>query len=156
MNSPKLNRWVEKVYPYVVTLIICCSLYLMQDRSIVKQMFNGINNETFLTTVITALSIAWGFLLTTFTFLLQSNAKALEYIRQKRRFPELIQYNKIAVYISFLGTVYTLLLLLLYKTINITELDIMKSLWVILVILCTILSYRFLRLFYILSDNTKN
>lgn len=141
----------ERCYPYFFTFIICLFLYYNQEKYIIKEMFQSICNDTFLTTIIAALSIAWGFLLSTFTILIQSNTKAIAEIRRVKRFSELVNYNKTAVYCVFITTILTSILLLIIKIKNITYLYVLKSIWVILIILSIFLCYRFLRLFYILT-----
>lgn len=151
MNQSVKNKlWLilERYYPFALTVIVCTCLYFSQNNWFVHEMFQAIEDDTFLTTIIAALSIAWGFLLNAFTLLLQSNSKAIMMIHSLKRFPELVNYNKVAVYYVFATTILTSILLLLVKSEHISPHSILKSVWTFLVILCIFLCYRFLRLFY--------
>lgn len=92
-----ISLWVEKYYPLLFTIVICVLLYVFRSMPVINYLYISVYDDTFLTAILTALSIIFGFLLTALTTLYQSPSRAVKEIKQVGRFDELISYNKKAV-----------------------------------------------------------
>ena len=102
---------------------------------------------TFISALVTAESIVFGFLLTTMVTLMQLNNSAIKNLIDTNRFPELIQYNKTAVIYSFLSVILTCVFLLTLE-IQIPYYNIFVAIWIFVMNMVIFLSYRFLNIFY--------
>lgn len=150
MNQ-RVALYIEKFYPFVFTLIICGTLYFCRNYSTVKLLYSSIFDATFLTTILTALSIIFGFLLTAFGTIYSSDSASVTAVKEVHRFKEIVFYNKIAVIWMFISVVLTSIFLMSYNLeTKIPHYDYFVALWVYSTIYSTILSFRFLDLFYIL------
>lgn len=149
--SQKVSLYIERFYPFVCTLIICSALYFCRNYNMIRLLYSSIFDSTFLTTILTALSIVFGFLLTAFSTMYSSNSTSITLIKKARRFEEIIFYNKITVIWMFVSVVLTSLFLMTYNLeAQIPHYDYFVAFWVYSTIYSVILSYRFLNLFYIL------
>ena len=88
-----ISLWVEKYYPLLFTIVICVLLYVFRSMPVINYLYISVYDDTFLTAILTALSIIFGFLLTALTTLYQSPSRAVKEIKQVGRFDELISYN---------------------------------------------------------------
>lgn len=100
------NKW-EKLYPLLFSSMICLLLYFFKDNEIIDKCYYKCFDKTFISALVTAESIVFGFLLTTMVTLMQLNNSAIKNLIDTNRFPELIQYNKTAVIYSFLSVILT-------------------------------------------------
>lgn len=110
-----ISLWVEKYYPLLFTIVICVLLYVFRSMPVINYLYISVYDDTFLTAILTALSIIFGFLLTALTTLYQSPSRAVKEIKQVGRFDELISYNKKAVKWVFFSVVFTAVFLLSFK-----------------------------------------
>lgn len=85
-----ISLWVEKYYPLLFTIVICVLLYVFRSMPVINYLYISVYDDTFLTAILTALSIIFGFLLTALTTLYQSPSRAVKEIKQVGRFDELI------------------------------------------------------------------
>lgn len=146
-HQQKIKLFYERYYPFIITAIVVLLLFFFNDTEIVEKLYHAAHDTTFLTAIITAESIFFGFLLTTLSSLLQSKSKAIQLIIEHGRFPELVKYNKSAVCFSFLSVVFTSLFLLT-RNFSYCFYGFFILIWATIVIDSFILCYRFLRLFY--------
>lgn len=77
------------------------AIVLFKDNEIIDKCYYKCFDKTFISALVTAESIVFGFLLTTMVTLMQLNNSAIKNLIDTNRFPELIQYNKTAVIYSF-------------------------------------------------------
>lgn len=149
--SQRVGLYIEKFYPFICTLIICGTLYFCRNYNIIRLLYSSIFDATFLTTILTASSIIFGFLLTAFGTIYSSNSTSITAVKKAHRFEEIVFYNKIAVVWMFISVVLTSLFLMTYNLeAKIPHYDYFVAFWVYSTIYSTILSFRFLDLFYIL------
>lgn len=147
----KLNLFFERSYPLLFTLLISLLLYTCRDSNVIKLVYDSLFDATFLTAILTALSIVFGFLLTSFGTIYGSESAAVKAIKKFKRFPELVSYNKVAVHWVFFSVILTSLFLLSYKLDPaIPHYDYFVAVWVCSTIYSVLLSFRFLDLFYVL------
>lgn len=146
-----LGLFWERLYPFLCTLVICVILYVCQDYKLVRLIYNSLFDATFLTAILTALSIVFGFLLTSFSTIYNSESVPVKTIKQSKRFPELVAYNKVAVRWIFYSVILSSIFLLSYKLdATIFYYDYFVAVWVYSTIYSVFLSFRFLDLFYAL------
>lgn len=86
------NKW-EKLYPLLFSSMICLLLYFFKDNEIIDKCYYKCFDKTFISALVTAESIVFGFLLTTMVTLMQLNNSAIKNLIDTNRFPELIQYR---------------------------------------------------------------
>lgn len=72
-----ISLWVEKYYPLLFTIVICVLLYVFRSMPVINYLYISVYDDTFLTAILTALSIIFGFLLTALTTLYQSPSRAV-------------------------------------------------------------------------------
>ena len=84
------NKW-EKLYPLLFSSMICLLLYFFKDNEIIDKCYYKCFDKTFISALVTAESIVFGFLLTTMVTLMQLNNSAIKNLIDTNRFPELIQ-----------------------------------------------------------------
>lgn len=143
--------WLERYYPFLSTMVICVLLYVFRSTSAISNLYMSVYNDTFLTAILTALSIIFGFLLTALTTIYQSTSQSIKEVKQAGRFDELISYNKKAVKWVFFSVVLTAIFLLSFQLESkIPRYDYFVGIWIYVTIYSTFLSYRFLDIFYIL------
>lgn len=140
------NKW-EKLYPLLFSSMICLLLYFFKDNEIIDKCYYKCFDKTFISALVTAKSIVFGFLLTTMVTLMQLNNSAIKNLIDTNRFPELIQYNKTAVIYSFLSVILTCVFLLTLE-IQIPYYNIFVAIWIFVMNMVIFLSYRFLNIFY--------
>ena len=140
------NKW-EKLYPVIYSSLICLLLYFLKVNKIIDECYSKCFDKTFLSALVTAESIVFGFLLTTMVALMQLNNSAISNLIDANRFPDLIQYNKTAVIYSFLSVTLTCIFLLTSE-IQIPNYNIFVAIWVFTMSMVVFLSYRFLNIFY--------
>ena len=146
-----ISLWVEKYYPLLFTIVICVLLYVFRSMPVINYLYISVYDDTFLTAILTALSIIFGFLLTALTTLYQSPSRAVKEIKQVGRFDELISYNKKAVKWVFFSVVFTAVFLLSFKLDSKKQhYDFFVGVWLYITVYSTFLSYRFLDIFYVL------
>ena len=145
----KPSYYKEKFYPIVLSIGICIAILILRENKIIRTLYSGFFNDTFLTTVLTAVSIIFGFLLTAFSVIYQSDSKVVAELRKANRFKEFVSYNKTAVIWLFINIILTSLFLLTYSNRNtFNYYDYFVFTWGFSVIYSSILSYRFLCIFY--------
>lgn len=93
----RASYYIEKYYPLIGAILLCLALYLFRTNKCIQYLYIGLYNDTFLTTILAAVSIIFGFLLTAFSMICQSNSKPVQALHKLQRFNELINYNKVSV-----------------------------------------------------------
>lgn len=147
----KISLLVEKRYPFFCTLAICVILYCLRDTLIVKSLYKFLFDATFLTAILTALSIVFGFLLTSFATIYNSESNPVKAIKEANRFDEVVKYNRQAVRWIFCSVILTSLFLLSYKLdASVLYYDYFVAIWTYSTIYSVFLSFRFLDIFYVL------
>lgn len=151
IGKPTIKLYFERWYPFLGTSILCLILFYFRNKSIVISMSDALYDSTFLTAILTALSIIFGFLLTSLATIYNSESKPVQALKDAGRFKELIAYNKTAVKWIFFSVILTSIFLLSFKIENtIPYYEYFGSLWVYTTIYAMFLSYRFLGIFYAL------
>ena len=147
----KYRLYFEQYYPFIFTLTICTSLYVFRSYKIVSLLYSSIFDSTFLSAILTSLSIVFGFLLALFGIIYTSNSAAIIALKTTNRFTELIFYNKISVLWTFIAVVLTSIFLLSFNIESqIPHYDYFVAIWVYSTIYSLFTSFRFLDLFFIL------
>ena len=108
-------KFIEKIYPMFLSVVICSLLYYYRDNTIVQNIYAGVFNDEFLTAILTAASIVFGFLLTAITIIYQSENQIIIELKRAGRFQELINFNKTAVKWTFYLVVTTSIFLMTYE-----------------------------------------
>ena len=108
----RASYYIEKYYPLISTILLCLALYLLRTNKLIRHLYVGLYNDTFLTTILSAVSIIFGFLLTAFSIICQSNSKPVKALHELQRFNELINYNKVSVKWMFYNIILTAIFLL--------------------------------------------
>lgn len=143
----RLQRYWEKLGPYILTAIFSLILFHYQDSKLITHIFNASKNSHFLEIILTTQSIIFGFLITALSITTQSQSKAMKIIHKYKREKELIEYNMSPIRISLVTIVFTIFLLLINADKEINYYDNLHSIWVSLNILCLMLSFRYLKIF---------
>lgn len=147
----KRSKIWEKCYPYFLFIlyIILVNIPYVNTKvsSYVNDTMSLLDYRDLISQIMTVESILFGFLLTVLAITIQTNTSAILNIKKAGRFNDLISYNKQAVYMSFITVSVSLLLYLLpYKNI---DLLFFLSLFG-LTFLSLVLSFRYIRLFFII------
>lgn len=149
--SPRVKLYFERWYPFLGTSILCSILVCFRNKTIIVSISDALYDSAFLTAILTALSIIFGFLLTSLATIYNSDSKPVQALKDAGRFKELISYNKTAVKWIFFSVIFTSIFLLSFKIENsIPYYEYFVSLWVYITIYAMFLSYRFLGIFYAL------
>ena len=144
-------KYIERFYPALLSVLVCCLLYKYQNNPIVQKIYAGIFNESFLTAILTVASIVFGFLLTAITIIYQSETHILTEIKRAGRFKELINFNKTAVKWTFYLVITTSIFLMTYERANsIPYYHCFTGLWVYMAFYACLTSIRFLNIFYLI------
>lgn len=145
----RVSYYIEKYYPLISAILLCLALYLFRTNKCIQYLYIGLYNDTFLTTILAAVSIIFGFLLTAFSMICQSNSKPVQALHKLQRFNELINYNKVSVKWMFYNIILTAIFLLSHHNESIfIHYDWFVAFWIYSIIYSSLLSYRFLNLFY--------
>lgn len=135
----------------LLTAIICFLLYHNRENIIVQNIYVGVFNNDFLTAVLTAASIVFGFLLTAITIIYQSETPIIVELKRAGRFQDLINFNKTAVKWTFYLVIATSIFLMTYEHANsIPYYDYFVGLWVYMAFYACLTSIRFLKIFYLI------
>lgn len=147
----KCGKFYEKYHPIFIATLTSIVFYWQKDTLLIKKLYAAICDCDFLTAILTVSSIIFGFLLTAFTLIYQSDSFVIKELKKINRFTELISYNKVAVKWAFYQVVLTSLLLLIsddYMKIPYHECAV--SFWIFATIYTCLLSIRFLNIFYLI------
>lgn len=145
----KFSYYIEKYYPSIGAAGICGALYLLRENRCIQFLYTGLYDDTFLTAILAAISIIFGFLLTAFSILCQSNSRPVNELHLLDRFSELVIYNKKAVKCMFYNIILTSIFLLTHdKESDFVRYDFFVAIWIYFIIYSSLLSYRFLNIFY--------
>lgn len=147
----KMKLVIERYYPLLSTIVLCFILLWKRELSVLRTLYASLFDSTFLTAVLTSLSIIFGFLLTSFSTIYTSKSDAVMAMRREKRFSELVSYNKQAVLWTFCSVILTSIFLLSFQLeYNTPYYDYFVAFWVFCIIFAILLSFRFLNLFYLL------
>lgn len=145
----KISYYIEKYYPSIGAASICIVLYLLRENNFIRFLYIGLYDDTFLTAILAAISIIFGFLLTAFSIICQSNSTPINELHSSNRFSELVTYNKQAVKGMFYNIILTSIFLLTHdKENDFVRYDYFVAIWIYFIIYSSLLSYRFLNIFY--------
>lgn len=134
-----------------LSIIICFLLYYYRNNAIVQNIYAGVFSDEFLTAILTAASIVFGFLLTAITIIYQSESPIIVELKRAGRFQELINFNKTAVKWTFYLVIITSIFLMTYERAHsIPYYDHFVGLWVYMVFYTCLTSIRFLKIFYLI------
>lgn len=147
----KYKLYIERYYPFGLTLSICILLYAFRNCEVISLLYKSVFDSTFLSAILTSLSIVFGFLLTLFGIIYTSNSATIVALKTSNRFDELINYNKTSVLWTFISVVLTSIFLMSFSIENqILYYDYFVAFWVYSTIFSLITSFRFLDLFFVL------
>lgn len=147
----KVMKLIEKIYPMFLSIIICFLLYYYRNNTIVQNIYAGVFSDEFLTAILTAASIVFGFLLTAITIIYQSESPIIVELKRAGRFQELINFNKTAVKWTFYLVITTSIFLMTYEYAHsIPYYFHFVGLWVYMAFYTCLTSIRFLKIFYLI------
>ena len=118
-NLAKIRQTWEKLYPYILTLILLLFIYMLPelnaiDSVTIESIKNKLFSNDFLAAIMTVESILLGFLLAVLTLTLQADTPNIKQIKHAGRFHELVAYNRHAVTTSFLAAITSMLVIITY------------------------------------------
>lgn len=143
-----LGDW-EKYYPYILSVILIIVIY----KYIPSELEFNIFRSNIFDSVLTLSGIAFGFLITVLSLLLQMTNRSLKLLKELDKFDLLISYNKQAVYNSAITMIFSLVLLIMFSNENITlpisyqEL-IVGYVWLYSILCMFFNTYRYTSLFF--------
>lgn len=145
----KFLAFWEKYYPYILSgclLIIFC-------KTTSEEVQGRIFRENIFESVLTLSGIAFGFLITVLSLLLQMTNRSLKMLKELDKFDLLISYNKQAVYNAALTMIISLVLLIISSSQDFNPLEsicgvIIGSLWLYLILCMVFNTYRYTSLFF--------
>lgn len=143
-----LELW-EKYYPYFISTL----LLIIFHKTISVEVQARIFRENIFESVLTLSGIAFGFLITVLSLLLQMTNRSLKMLKELEKFDLLISYNKQAVYNSALTMIISLMLLIIYSSkdsnglVSIYEI-IIGYFWLYLIFCMVFNTYRYTSLFF--------
>ena len=80
------NKW-EKLYPLLFSSMICLLLYFFKDNEIIDKCYYKCFDKTFISALVTAESIVFGFLLTTMVTLVNTQFRAYPFYKASEWMP---------------------------------------------------------------------
>lgn len=143
-----LALW-EKYNPYILSA--CLLIFFCKTTS--EEVQRKIFRENIFESVLTLSGIAFGFLITVLSLLLQMTNRSLKMLKELDKFDLLISYNKQAVYNSAITMIMSLVLLILSSSKDFNPLAsidrvIIGYLWLYLILCMVLDTYRYTSLFF--------